>query len=288
MPHSMTGFAAADASVGDIKLAWEVRSVNHRFLDLSIRLPDELRGLERDCRKILESNFRRGKIDSTLKLKIGSADTAGHDIDAEALSKLARLQAAVLPTLPDARPLSVAETLRWPGVLQEPKLSAEDLTDAAVKSLKEAVGALERARRDEGDRIGALLEERNVGILETVDRVVPLLSDSASRYRDKLRERLARLNVEADPTRLEQELALVAQRVDVAEEVDRLRSHVTEIRNTLKLQEPLGRRLDFLIQELNREANTLASKSQDEVLTRHAVDLKVLIEQMREQVQNLE
>lgn len=288
MPHSMTGFAASEASLEEFKLGWELRSVNHRFLDLTFRLPDELRSLEPECRSLLEARFKRGKIDCSLKLTLADGGAGRQTVDDEALMKLSRLQAAVLQTLPDAMPMSVAELLRWPGILKEPERSLDLSADEALKCLQAAVDGLEKARRDEGRRIAALLEQRNAAILALVERIRPLLDGAAERYRDKLRDRLQRLNVEAEPGRLEQELAIVAQRMDVSEEVDRLRSHVTEIRNTLTQQGPVGRRLDFLIQELNREANTLASKSQDEALTRYAVDLKVLIEQMREQVQNLE
>ena len=190
---------------------------------------------------------------------------------------------------PDARPLSAGEVLRWPGVLKEPEQRARDARprrrSAASTSRSKA---FEDARRREGERIAELLEKRNAGITALLADVQPLLDGAQARYREKLRERLERLDVQAQPERLEQELALIAQRFDISEEVDRLAGHVAEIRAALARDEPIGRRLDFLIQELNREANTFASKVQDETLTRAAVELKVLIEQMREQVQNLE
>jgi uncharacterized protein (TIGR00255 family) len=178
--------------------------------------------------------------------------------------------------------------LRWPGVLKEPQLEHARLAEPAKVALRQAVELLGAARAREGARIAALLEQRSAAILALLETVRPRLGDAQARYRQKLDERLARLNLEVQPERLEQELVLLAQRLDVSEEVDRLTGHVAEVRDVLKRPEPIGRRLDFLVQEMNREANTFGSKSQDEELTRAAVDLKVLIEQMREQLQNLE
>jgi uncharacterized protein (TIGR00255 family) len=178
--------------------------------------------------------------------------------------------------------------LRSPGVLREPRLELAALGEPVKNGLRAALDALQASRRREGERIGEHLERRNVAISALLADVRPLLDGAQARYRDKLRERLQRLDVQAQPERIEQELVLLAQRLDVAEEVDRLTTHIVELRGVLARDEPVGRRLDFLIQELNREANTFASKVQDEALTRAAVELKVLIEQMREQVQNLE
>jgi uncharacterized protein (TIGR00255 family) len=184
--------------------------------------------------------------------------------------------------------LSAHEVLRWPGVLEEPTQSVADLGEPVKTCLGTALRALERSRAREGARIAEMLGKRNAAIVALLAGIRPQLDGLQARYRERLRERLERLDVQADPERLEQELALVAQRVDVAEEIDRLASHVAEIEAILRRDEPVGRRLDFVIQELNREANTFASKVQEEALTRAAVELKVLIEQMREQVQNLE
>ena len=195
----------------------------------------------------------------------------------------------MLTVFPDAPRLTVGEILRWPGIMRGPEQDVVGLGAAALlRCLGAAAAAFGRARQREGERIAELLEKRAAGITALLESAKPLLDGAQNRYRDKLRERLDRLDVQAEPERLEQELALIAQRIDVAEEVDRLEGHVAEIRATLARAEPIGRRLDFLIQELNREANTFASKVQDETLTRTAVELKVLIEQMREQVQNLE
>ena len=288
MPHSMTGFATADVIVAPFRLAWEIRSVNHRFLELSFRLPDELRGLDPECRDTVGAVVRRGKVDCTLRVSASAGAAQGVAVVDDALLELRRLQDEVRAVFPDARPLSIGEVLRWSGVLMEPSQQMIALAEPAKRCLSEAIKALQWARNREGERIVELLEQRIDGIMALTDEVKPLLEGAQTRYRERLQERLQRFEIQVQPDRIEQELAILAQRVDVAEEVDRLVSHITEIRDVLTRDEPMGRRLDFLIQELNREANTFASKVQDEALTRAAVELKVLVEQMREQVQNLE
>jgi uncharacterized protein (TIGR00255 family) len=205
-----------------------------------------------------------------------------------AIEALRSLEGQVCAVFTAAAPLTAAEVLRWPGLLEEPVQSLEALAEPVRNCLKTAVRTLQEARGREGQRIAAILLKRNATIPDLIDGIRPLLGGVQERHRERLRERLQRLDVQADAERLEQELALLAQRADVAEEVDRLGSHVTEIGLVLQRDEPVGRRLDFVIQELNREANTFGSKVQEEALTRVAVELKVLIEQMREQVQNLE
>jgi uncharacterized protein (TIGR00255 family) len=288
MPHSMTGFSTAEARAGLFRLVWEIRSVNHRFLELGFRLPDELRAVEPDCRELVAAAIKRGKVDCTLKISAGERSAAADTIVAGALERLRSLEQRVRGIFGDAQPLTAHEVLRWPGVLEEPSQSVEELGEAVKGCLAAALRALTEARGREGGRIAEMLEKRNAGITALIAGAKPQLDGLQVRYRERLRERLQRLDVQADPERLEQELALVAQRVDVAEEIDRLASHVAEIQAILHRDEPIGRRLDFVIQELNREANTFASKVQEEALTRVAVELKVLIEQMREQVQNLE
>ena len=288
MPHSMTGFSTAEARAGSFRLVWEIRSVNHRFLELGFRLPDELRAVEPECRELVAAAIKRGKVDCTLKISAGERSAAADTIVAGALERLRLLEQRVRGAFGDAQPLTAHEVLRWPGVLEEPAQSVEELGEAVNGCLAAALRALTEARGREGGRIAEMLEKRNAGITALIASSKPQLDGLQVRYRERLRERLQRLDVQADPERLEQELALIAQRVDVAEEIDRLASHVAEIQAILHRDEPIGRRLDFVIQELNREANTFASKVQEEALTRVAVELKVLIEQMREQVQNLE
>jgi len=288
MPHSMTGFSTAEARVGSFRLVWEIRSVNHRFLELGFRLPEDVRAVEPECRELVGTVIKRGKVDCSLKIS-ADADAAGADaIVGGALERLRSLEAQVRREFADARPLTTQEILRWPGVLEEPAQNLEALGEAVKSCLSAALRALIEARAREGGRIAEMLEKRNAGITALIAGIKPQLDGVQARYRDRLRERLQRLEVQADPERLEQELALIAQRVDVAEEIDRLASHVAEVQAILQRSEPIGRRLDFVIQELNREANTFASKVQEEALTRVGVELKVLIEQMREQVQNLE
>lgn len=288
MPSSMTGFASAELTRDSYHLAWEIRSVNHRFLDLSLRLPDELRKLEPRCKEAVGAVLRRGKLDLSFRVApVGGLDSAVV-VNEPAVLKLLALQAVVLQRCPEANPLDVAAILRWPGVLEEPALLPDDVEVETMELLSSALAALVASRAREGERLAELLRQRCDAIVALVGEVRPKLANAESQYRAKLLERLERFGVTAEPERLEQELALIAQRFDVTEEIDRLSSHVEEIRDTLRKDEAIGRRLDFIIQELNREANTFASKVQDEALTRAAVELKVLIEQMREQVQNLE
>ena len=288
MPSSMTGFASTEVEVGLFRLVWEIRSVNHRFLDVGLRLPEELRRLEPSCKERIGAVIRRGKVDGTLRLQRAEAQQADTELNESTLETVVRLQDRVLRASAAARPLTVGEFLRWPGVLEEPAPVLEDLERAAIDCLDEALGALREARQSEGARLADALRQRCTGITEIVADVAPRLGEAEQRYRAKLLERIDKLDLELEPERLEQEIALIAQRLDVAEELDRLTSHVQEVQATLGKDEAIGRRLDFIIQELNREANTFASKVQDESLSRSGVELKVLIEQMREQVQNLE
>ncbi|MDH3418914.1 MAG: YicC family protein [Gammaproteobacteria bacterium] len=288
MPSSMTGFASTEVEVGLFRLVWEVRSVNHRFLDVGLRLPEELRKLEPSCKERIGAVIRRGKVDGTLRLLRAEEQQADTELSDNVLETLLDLQDGVLRRSPEARPLTVSELLRWPGVLEEPAPVLEDLERSAIDGLDAALVALRQARQSEGARLADALLQRCAGITDIVGTVAPRLGEAEQRYRAKLLERIDKLDLELEPERLEQEIALIAQRLDVAEELDRLASHVKEIEMTLDKDEAIGRRLDFIIQELNREANTFASKVQDEVLSRSGVELKVLIEQMREQVQNLE
>ena len=288
MPHSMTGFASAEARRGALRLSWEIRSVNHRFLDLSFRIPDDVRALEPECRDLVGDVVKRGKVDCTLKITTADRAVAPAALVDDALQGLRALESRVKASFPHAAPLSTAEVLRWPGVLEEPVQNLDELGAPIKECLSSTLAALQETRGREGRRLAEMLDRRNKGITALIDGIRPLLDGVQVRYRERLRERVQRLDVQADPERLEQELALLAQRADVAEEIDRLGSHVTEVSDILRRAEPVGRRLDFVIQELNREANTFASKVQEEPLTRVGVELKVLIEQMREQVQNLE
>jgi uncharacterized protein (TIGR00255 family) len=288
MANSMTGFASEESVAGSYRLVWEVRSVNHRYLDVSLRLPDELRALEPRCRELVGVALGRGKVDCTLRLTVIDQAGKSAELSVGVLEELKALEHQIHQRFSDARQLAVGEILRWPGALEERGAELAELAEPAGECLSRALKSLGDARQREGDRLLEMLAERCDSIESIIAEIVPRLPEAQKRYRARLLERLERLDVEADPARLEQELALLAQRLDVSEELDRLGSHVSEVRDVLGRNEPIGRRLDFLMQELNREANTLSSKSQDEVLTKAGVELKVLIEQMREQVQNLE
>ena len=288
MLYSMTGFARESAETELGVLSWEIRAVNHRYLDVSFRLPDELRPHERALAQRVTGQLRRGKVDCTLNFQRAASDENALCLDKRLIELISDRLQEIKDIIPHTTSVNPLEVLRWPGVIVEPKIDAEPVLDAATELLGKTLEALQAMRASEGERIASMLGSRSdeIGkIAESVRNRMPEVLDAAAQ---KQRERIAKLDVEADPGRLEVELALVAQKLDVAEEVDRLDSHLSEIRQAIASDEPVGRRLDFLMQELNREANTLGSKSGDAETSRAAVDLKVLIEQMREQVQNVE
>jgi uncharacterized protein (TIGR00255 family) len=287
MIRSMTGFARRERQYPFGLIAWELKSVNHRFLEIGCRLPEEFRAAESEFRQTIAGAVRRGKVDGSLHFRPTAAATS-LEVDADLLASLTqRAQQAALQAGPAAR-IDVTDLLRWPGVVREPVKDSAPLIAAAHALLGEALAELTRFRDSEGGRLAEALELRCAGLADFASQVTARLPEVRARMRAKLLERIAQLSSDVDHDRLEQELAILAQRLDVDEELDRLRGHVTEVRKTFGGQEPAGRRLDFLMQELNREANTLSSKSQDIETTRAAVDMKVLIEQMREQVQNVE
>ena len=283
----MTGFARRERQYPFGLIAWELKTVNHRFLEIACRLPEDFRAAESEFRQTIAGAVRRGKVDGSLHFRPATAATT-LEVDADLLASLTqRAQQAALQAGPAAR-IDVTDLLRWPGVVREPPKDSAPLVAAAHALLGEALAELTRFRDSEGGRLQEALELRCAGLADFASQVTARLPEVRARMRARLLERIAQLSSDVDHERLEQELAILAQRLDVDEELDRLRGHVTEVRKTFGGQEPAGRRLDFLMQELNREANTLSSKSQDIETTRAAVDMKVLIEQMREQVQNIE
>ena len=283
----MTGFARRERQYPWGVIAWELKTVNHRFLEIGCRLPEDFRAAESEFRQTIAGSVRRGKVDGSLHFR-PTASAATLEIDADLLASLTqRAQQAASQAGPAAR-IEVTDLLRWPGVVREPAKDAAPLVAAAHALLGEALAELTRFRDSEGGRLQEALELRCAGLADFASQVTARLPEVRARIRAKLMERVAQLCSDVDRERLEQELAIIAQRLDVDEELDRLRGHVTEVRKAFGGREPAGRRLDFLMQELNREANTLSSKSQDIETTRAAVDMKVLIEQMREQVQNIE
>ena len=288
MIASMTGFARRETTGVWGTLVCELRSVNHRFLEASFRLPDELRAAEGELRARLSRGVRRGKVDCTITYRRAPGAGAALEVDTLALGRLLAAVAVVARSLGGPSSVSPFEALRWPGVLREDTVSGEELQSAAYAVFGATLEELLAARLREGLRLREALEQRCVALEGLVTGVRARLPEVAARLRTRLNERLAELNASVDPERLEQELALLLQRLDVDEELERLAGHIAEVRRVIDGSEPAGRRLDFLMQELNREANTLSSKSQDLETTRTAVDMKVLIEQMREQVQNAE
>jgi uncharacterized protein (TIGR00255 family) len=289
MIASMTGFARRETSGPWGSLICELRSVNHRFLESSLRLPEELRSLDPEIRQQFGRGLKRGKIDCTITYRRTDTAARALDLDRDVLEQLLG-RVREVTSLAGTTPVSfdALEALRWPGVIRDTDTGTEDLLIAARALAIATVDDLALARSREGARLGELIEQRCAGLVTLVGQVRARLPEVRARIRARLNERLAELKAEVDQDRLEQELALMLQRLDVDEELDRLGAHVEEIRRIIAGSEPAGRRLDFLMQELNREANTLSSKSQDLETTRAAVDMKVLIEQLREQVQNLE
>ncbi len=291
MLRSMTGFARETTQGPWGELSWELRSVNHRYLDLSLRLPEELRQLEPEVRTRVAEKVGRGKLEANLRLRVQAAQGQALDIDAQRLADLARACHVVGAAFAHTAPVDPLKALAFPGVVREQALDPEALAPVALQLLDRALASLAEMRAREGERLAQLMNERLDGLAALVGRVrerMPMLREES---RTKLQARLAEIlgrAAEFDAGRLEQELALLAQRLDVDEELSRLESHIAEVRQTLRRKEAVGRRLDFLMQELNREANTLSSKSQDAELTRVGVEMKVLIEQVREQVQNVE
>ncbi|HWJ37028.1 MAG TPA: YicC/YloC family endoribonuclease [Steroidobacteraceae bacterium] len=287
MIRSMTGFARRERQFPWGLLAWELKTVNHRFLEIGCRLPEEFRAAEADFRHAIAAVARRGKVDCSLHFRPAVASTS-LEVDADLLGSLIQRAQQIAAQTGAAARIDVTDLLRWPGVVRDNTRDTAALIAAAHALLGEALAELTRFRDSEGSRLRDALEQRCAGLVDFAARVAERLPEVRARMRTRLLERIAQLVSEVDHDRLEQELAILAQRQDVDEEIDRLRGHVTEVRKTFGIAEPAGRRLDFLMQELNREANTLSSKSQDIETTRAAVDMKVLIEQMREQVQNIE
>ncbi len=287
MTRSMTGFARSQAQGDWGELVWEMRSVNHRYLDIHLRLPEALRSLEPAIREAVGKYLSRGKIDIGVKL-VAADTTQTIDIDHDRLDALAAALSDVRERVIDCQAPDALRLLSFPGIQREPEADTEALNRDALAALGQALEQLQRMRADEGARLADMLRERAAQIAEYADAAAARVPQVRDGWYEKVRSRLAELEVEADPARLEQELIFTAQKMDVAEEIDRLHSHVAALESALKKTEPVGRRLDFLMQEFNREANTLGSKSQDAELTAHAVEMKVLIEQMREQVQNIE
>ncbi|MGD9786805.1 MAG: YicC/YloC family endoribonuclease [Sulfuricellaceae bacterium] len=287
MIYSMTGYAAAARELEYGTLNLELRSVNHRYLDIQFRMSEELRGLEAALREAIGKRISRGKVDFRMGFTPRPGASALH-ADEELVRQLAALSGKVKALLPEARDLSVAEVLQWPGVMAQDAVSQETLHEAALALATATLEEFNASRSREGEKLKALLWERGAKMGDLVKEAGPHIPAILAAHREKLAAALKEAGASLEEDRLRQELTLFAQRIDVDEEMSRLQTHLTEVRRVLDAGGAVGKRLDFLMQELNREANTLASKSVASEVTRIAVELKVLIEQMREQVQNIE
>jgi uncharacterized protein (TIGR00255 family) len=287
MVHSMTAFARVEQSSTRGTLSWEIRSVNHRYLEPHLRLPEAFRDLEGGVREALRQGLSRGKVECTLRL---TEDNTGQalQIDRERAAQLVDAAETIAGLINQPAPINPLEVLAWPGVLVADAADPQAQNAAALQLFNQALEELRNGRGREGSELARLLNERLEQMLEEIATLRELVPQMLATQRHKVLDRCKEMQVELDPQRLEQEMVLLAQKSDVAEELDRLATHVSEVRRVLKKGGAAGRRLDFLMQELNREANTLGSKAFDPRSTQAAVSLKVLIEQMREQVQNIE
>jgi uncharacterized protein (TIGR00255 family) len=292
MIRSMTGFARRERQGPWGTLVCELRTVNHRYLEISLRLPDDLRALDNEVRQAIGAALRRGKVDANLYLKSAAGTQRSIQLDPELLdellNKIAEVRARSEASGNAAANVNPLDLLRWPGIIRDAETDTKPVLTAGLELLREALTELNDTRVREGQRIRELLLNRCASMRTQVQVVKTRLPEVSQRLRERIIERISQLGVTQDSERLEQELVLYAHKMDVDEELDRLTGHLQEVSAALDSSEPSGRRLDFLMQELNREANTLSSKSQDAETTRAAVDMKVMIEQMREQVQNVE
>jgi uncharacterized protein (TIGR00255 family) len=287
MPRSMTAFARNTTDFPWGSVTCELRSVNHRFLETGFRLPETLRQVEMSLREIARKKLSRGKVDCSIQLAFNSTD-ANVSADLTLAKQYIELAQQLAVQIDNPAAISPLDIMRWPGVLKEQDVESEHLQTAAIETFKVTVSQLLEGRQREGDKLADIIEQRLVGIQEQTTIVRENLPDILAHQRTRLEEKMADMKSQLDESRLEQEMVIIANRTDVDEELDRLDVHIAEIRRVLQSSDSIGRRLDFLMQELNREANTLGSKSIAGVTTQASVELKVLIEQMREQIQNLE
>ena len=288
MIYSMTGYAAASREFAYGVLNLELRSVNHRYLDIQFRLPDELRSVEPQLREVLAARFGRGKVDCRATFATGAGAHRTLQLNEELMQELLGLANRVRGALPEAAALGAADVLRWPGMLGGETVPVEELRQACRELLAGAIDELASTRRREGERLMTILLERIAAMETRIAGVAPRIPQAVAAFQEKLAARLKEALGGGDDDRIRQEVALFANKIDVDEELSRLVTHVAEVKRVLAEGGAVGKRLDFLMQEMNREANTLGSKSADVAVSQAALELKVLIEQMREQVQNIE
>ena len=286
--RSMTGYAAESADIAGAHVTLELRAVNSRFLDLTFRMGEDFRAMEPGLRERITEKVKRGKLECRLNLATRADAALPAELNAALLDQLGALSAAARRAFPETTGLSVAEILRWPGMLGDSGLDSDALQAGTLAMLDRALVHFNASRAREGDKLKAIILERLQGMRDHVARIRPRTPEIVAAYREKLAKRLAEMLPTTDHDRIHQEVALFAQKIDVDEELDRLLTHLDEVERVLGSGGAAGKRLDFLMQELNREANTLGSKSVSLELTQTSVELKVLIEQMHEQIQNIE
>lgn len=289
MIHSMTGYASANRTLSRCQLGLELRAVNSRYLDLVFRLPEELRPLESQLRERIMAKVQRGKLECRASISDLPAENRTLDLNRDLVQRLAAAGNEVQMLVGDsARPLTVADILRWPGVIGEPDVSIDELGSACLELIDQVVLDFNASRGREGDKLAQIILDRADRMQELVTGIAPKIPQLVKSYGEKLAAKVTEAGMSPDDDRMRQEIVLFASKIDVDEELSRLGAHIKELQHVLKKGGAVGRRLDFLMQEFNREANTLGSKSADLESTQAAVELKVLIEQMREQVQNIE
>lgn len=288
MIRSMTAFASDEMETNGVVIGWELRSVNHRYFDVALKLPENLRFMEPEIRKRLAERLHRGKLDAALYYRKIKSDETAVDVNFSVIRKLHAEVEKVEKLLEKSLSINAFELFKWPGVLREPEIDADELGKCAMQLLRSVLVKMVEMRRGEGKQIARMIEIRCKALRREIDSAGAKLPEIRKANRERLLGKFSGLDVETEPGRLEQELVYLAQKMDVDEELDRLMAHVKETERLLQQADPVGRRLDFLLQEMNREANTLGSKATIIDITRASVEMKVLIEQMREQVQNIE
>ncbi len=288
MIKSMTAYAGSEASIGDLTLNCELRTVNHRYCDITLKLPEHFRFLEADIRAMLTAKINRGKIECALSYKKQAKNTQLFNINIDAVTALLNATNQIEEQMQAALSFSALEVLAFPGIQQEPESDKTQLNEGVAHLIKQTLAQLLLVREREGAQLKILIEERCLKMQDFVAQASLRMPQVLQLIRTKITDRVTELVTMPDFDRLEQELVYLTQKLDITEELDRLNTHITEVLRVLNSNEPIGRRLDFLMQELNREANTLGSKSTDTEMTQISIELKVLIEQVREQIQNIE
>lgn len=288
MPNSMTAYSqtSKQTAIGDFDC--ELRSVNHRYLDIAFRLPEELRSSEVDLRALISKSLDRGRLDCSIRYSLNSSSDFAANLDQQLATQVMSLAQYATEQWPSLTPLRSIDLLRWPGVLRQPQVDKQQLAEVLTGLIQQALDELINARKREGEALKQLMLKRLDLIEAEVEIVGGIIPEIRQKIRQRLADRVAEVLEKIDQERIEQEMVILLQKSDITEEIDRLMVHCREVRSVLDSSKPIGRRLDFLMQELNREANTLGSKAVDTRLSQASVELKVLIEQMREQVQNLE